>query len=206
MFFTGHRSLLLFLIAIWRFTSSDQIKFHGNSVSYRQRVAKLKAAYDQQQTSSRQIQPETPINNQTNNEENLQPQDQAKRWGLQGRVLLQRSWKQIKRDKATTVARIMSNVSSAIIFGSIYWRTGLQQSSIQNRMGLLQVSQTDSIIWISSITIYNSCCCEVRVCNFTSCKFYQICHGSKCEAVTGTLTSSLLKRCNLLPIHMVPIT
>ena len=58
--------------------------------------------------------------------------------GLQGRVLLQRSWRQIKRDQATTVARVMSNVSSAVIFGSIYWRMGHQQVGIQNRMGLLQ--------------------------------------------------------------------
>ena len=61
------------------------------------------------------------------------------KWGLQGRVLLQRSWRQIKRDKATNVARVMSNVSSAIIFGSIYWRMGKKQIAVQNRMGLLQV-------------------------------------------------------------------
>ena len=57
---------------------------------------------------------------------------------MQGRVLLQRSWRQVSRDKATTMARIMSNVSSAIIFGSIYWRMGRKQVGIQNRMGLLQ--------------------------------------------------------------------
>lgn len=64
---------------------------------------------------------------------------------LQARVLLQRSWRQIKRDKATTVARVMSNVSSAAIFGSIYWRMGRKQVGVQNRMGLLQVHLCGSV-------------------------------------------------------------
>ena len=59
--------------------------------------------------------------------------------GLQSRLLLQRSWRQIARDKATNFSRAMSNISSAIIFGSIYWRLGRSQISIQDRMGLLQV-------------------------------------------------------------------
>jgi hypothetical protein len=33
----------------------------------------------------------------------------------------------------------MSNLSSAIVFAAIYWRMGRAQSSIQDRMGLLQV-------------------------------------------------------------------
>lgn len=61
------------------------------------------------------------------------------RWGLQWRVLLTRAWRQVKRDKATAIARLMSNLSSAFIFGSIYWRLGRRQDGIQNRMGLLQV-------------------------------------------------------------------
>ena len=47
--------------------------------------------------------------------------------------------RQVSRDKATNIARAMSNVSSAVIFGGIFWRMGRSQSSIQDRMGLLQV-------------------------------------------------------------------
>lgn len=43
------------------------------------------------------------------------------------------------RDKAATIARVGSNVSSALIFGAIFSRLGRSQSSIQDRMGLLQV-------------------------------------------------------------------
>jgi hypothetical protein len=46
--------------------------------------------------------------------------------------------RQVSRDKATNIARAMSNVSSAVIFGGIFWRMGRSQSSIQDRMGLLQ--------------------------------------------------------------------
>ena len=44
----------------------------------------------------------------------------------------------MSRDKATNIGRAMSNVSSAIIFGGIFWRMGRSQSSVQDRMGLLQ--------------------------------------------------------------------
>lgn len=40
----------------------------------------------------------------------------------QFRLLLQRSWRQISRDKAASMARLMSNLSSAVIFGAIFWR------------------------------------------------------------------------------------
>ncbi|GBF92012.1 ATP-binding cassette transporter [Raphidocelis subcapitata] len=55
-------------------------------------------------------------------------------------LLVRRSWRQVTRDKATAVARLMSNLSSALIFGAIYFRMGRSQSSIQDRLGLLQVS------------------------------------------------------------------
>ncbi|KAK9792241.1 hypothetical protein WJX73_003742 [Symbiochloris irregularis] len=70
--------------------------------------------------------------------------------GLQSRLLLRRSWRQIVRDKATNVSRAMSNVSSALIFGSIYWRLGRSQISIQDRMGLLQVAAVNAAM--SSLT------------------------------------------------------
>eukprot|EP00197_Chlamydomonas_leiostraca_P006364 CAMPEP_0202866206 /NCGR_PEP_ID=MMETSP1391-20130828/7260_1 /ASSEMBLY_ACC=CAM_ASM_000867 /TAXON_ID=1034604 /ORGANISM="Chlamydomonas leiostraca, Strain SAG 11-49" /LENGTH=699 /DNA_ID=CAMNT_0049546135 /DNA_START=95 /DNA_END=2194 /DNA_ORIENTATION=- len=55
-------------------------------------------------------------------------------------LLAGRSWKQVTRDKAATIARIGSNVSSALIFGAIFHRMGRAQSSIQDRMGLMQVA------------------------------------------------------------------
>ena len=57
----------------------------------------------------------------------------------QAALLFRRSWLQNVRDKATNVSRAASNVSSAAIFGSIFWRLGRSQISVQNRMGLLQV-------------------------------------------------------------------
>ena len=44
----------------------------------------------------------------------------------------------MSRDKATNIGRAMSNISSAVIFGGIFWRMGCSQGSIQDRMGLLQ--------------------------------------------------------------------
>ena len=55
-------------------------------------------------------------------------------------LLGKRAWRQTTRDKATALARAASSLSSAFIFGSIYWRLGKGQASIQDRMGLLQVS------------------------------------------------------------------
>jgi hypothetical protein len=46
----------------------------------------------------------------------------------QFRLLLQRSWRQISRDKAASMARLMSNLSSAIIFGAIFWRMQVSSS------------------------------------------------------------------------------
>lgn len=54
-------------------------------------------------------------------------------------LLFRRSWRQVTRDKATAMARLMSNLSSALVFGAIYFRMGRSQSSIQDRLGLLQV-------------------------------------------------------------------
>lgn len=54
-------------------------------------------------------------------------------------LLFQRAWRQITRDTKTTISRFMSSFMSALLFGAIYWRIGLKQSSIQSRFGLLQV-------------------------------------------------------------------
>ena len=64
--------------------------------------------------------------------------------GGQIKLLFQRAWKQVTRDKKTFIARFMSSLFSALLFGVIYWRVGYTQSTIQDRMGLLQVACINS--------------------------------------------------------------
>jgi ABC-type multidrug transport system ATPase subunit len=54
-------------------------------------------------------------------------------------LLLRRSWRQISRDKGAASARLASNLSSALMFGAIFWRMGRSQASVTDRLGLLQV-------------------------------------------------------------------
>ncbi|OSX76578.1 hypothetical protein BU14_0184s0005 [Porphyra umbilicalis] len=56
------------------------------------------------------------------------------------RLLFARAWKQMSRDKKTLFARTMSSAMSALLFGSIYWKLGLTQADVGNRIGLLQVA------------------------------------------------------------------
>lgn len=55
-------------------------------------------------------------------------------------LLFKRSWRQVTRDKATNISRAMSQISSALVFSTIYWRLGTSHANIQDRVGLLQVS------------------------------------------------------------------
>ncbi|CAI6000374.1 unnamed protein product [Closterium sp. NIES-65] len=68
----------------------------------------------------------------------------------QFKILLVRAWRQTTRDRATNVVRAMMNLTSAAIFGSIFWRMGFGQSTIQDRMGLLQVAAINTAM--ASIT------------------------------------------------------
>nr|ATB19621.1 putative ABCG7 [Juniperus procera] len=61
-------------------------------------------------------------------------------WWKQFHLLLKRAWMQATRDGPTNKVRARMSVASALIFGSIFWRMGLSQTSIQDRMGLLQVA------------------------------------------------------------------
>ncbi|KAJ7559725.1 hypothetical protein O6H91_04G098100 [Diphasiastrum complanatum] len=61
-------------------------------------------------------------------------------WLKHFKLLLKRAWWQATRDGPTNKVRSRMSVASAIIFGSIFWRMGLIQSAIQDRMGLLQVA------------------------------------------------------------------
>lgn len=64
---------------------------------------------------------------------------QAGLW-KQFRLLLKRAWMQAFRDGPTNKVRTRMSVASAIIFGSVFWGMGRSQTSIQDRMGLLQVA------------------------------------------------------------------
>ncbi|CAI7800735.1 unnamed protein product [Closterium sp. NIES-54] len=68
----------------------------------------------------------------------------------QFRILLVRAWRQTTRDRATNVVRAVMNLTSAAIFGSIFWRMGFGQTTIQDRMGLLQVAAINTAM--ASIT------------------------------------------------------
>ncbi|WOL02861.1 ABC transporter G family member 7 [Canna indica] len=61
-------------------------------------------------------------------------------WWKQFWLLLKRAWMQASRDGPTNKVRARMSVASAIIFGSVFWRMGRTQTSIQDRMGLLQVA------------------------------------------------------------------
>ncbi|KAH7658548.1 Sulfate-transporting ATPase protein [Dioscorea alata] len=61
-------------------------------------------------------------------------------WWRQFWLLLKRAWRQALRDGPTNKVRARMSVASAVIFGSVFWRMGKTQASIQDRMGLLQVA------------------------------------------------------------------
>ena len=58
---------------------------------------------------------------------------------LQLRCLLKRSWRQVTRDKAAIKLRVFSNVQSALVFGTIWWRLRNIQKAVASRLGMLQV-------------------------------------------------------------------
>jgi hypothetical protein len=61
-------------------------------------------------------------------------------------MLAARAWRQVTRDRATSAARAGSNLSSALIFGSIFHRMGRSQAAIQDRLGLLQVATVNTMM------------------------------------------------------------
>ena len=60
--------------------------------------------------------------------------------GRQVSLLFRRSLQHVLRDQATMLSRASSQISSAVVFSAIFWRMKRSQSSIQDRLGLLQVS------------------------------------------------------------------
>ncbi|KAM3328534.1 ABC transporter G family member 7 isoform X1 [Capsicum galapagoense] len=73
---------------------------------------------------------------------NLQKKSMSRKggWWRQFRLLLKRAWMQASRDGPTNKVRARMSIASALIFGSVFWRMGRSQTSIQDRMGLLQVA------------------------------------------------------------------
>ncbi|KAK9705112.1 hypothetical protein RND81_07G034500 [Saponaria officinalis] len=61
-------------------------------------------------------------------------------WWREFWLLLKRAWMQASRDGPTNKVRTRMSIASAIIFGSVFWKMGKSQTSIQDRMGLLQVA------------------------------------------------------------------
>ncbi|CAH9139825.1 unnamed protein product [Cuscuta epithymum] len=61
-------------------------------------------------------------------------------WWRQFVLLLKRAWMQASRDGPTNQVRARMSIASALIFGSVFWRMGRSQTSIQDRLGLLQVA------------------------------------------------------------------
>jgi len=59
------------------------------------------------------------------------------------------------RSKAANIARAASNIFSALVFGMIFFHLGNNQSSIQDRMGLLQVAAVNTAMsaLIKTITV-----------------------------------------------------
>lgn len=61
-------------------------------------------------------------------------------WWREFLLLLRRAWMQASRDGPTNKVRARMSIASAIIFGSVFWRMGRSQTSIRDRMGLLQLA------------------------------------------------------------------
>ncbi|QCE08532.1 ATP-binding cassette [Vigna unguiculata] len=74
-------------------------------------------------------------------------------WWKQFRLLLKRAWMQASRDAPTNKVRARMSIASAIIFGSVFWRMGNSQTSVQDRMGLLQVTAINTAMAALTKTI-----------------------------------------------------
>ncbi|KAI0567521.1 ABC-2 type transporter [Gracilaria domingensis] len=70
------------------------------------------------------------------------------------RLLFRRAWKQVTRDKKTNMSRFMSSFMSALLFGAIYWKIGNTQTTIQDRLGLLQVCTINTAMTALVKTLY----------------------------------------------------
>ncbi|KAA8532599.1 hypothetical protein F0562_032585 [Nyssa sinensis] len=109
--------------------------------SSQKRIDRLLESFSQQTSSILYVTPLT-RREEFKNSMNLRKKTIVKRkggWWRQFWLLLKRAWMQASRDGPTNKVRARMSIASAIIFGSVFWRMGRSQTSIQDRMGLLQV-------------------------------------------------------------------
>jgi hypothetical protein len=59
-------------------------------------------------------------------------------------LLYRRAWRSVSRDKSLNIARFMSSLFSALLFGAIYFRMGNGSSTVPDRLGLLQVAAVNT--------------------------------------------------------------
>ncbi len=59
-------------------------------------------------------------------------------------VLFTRAWRNISRDKPLFIARFMSGLFSALLFGAIYYKMGDSAATVPDRLGLLQVAAVNT--------------------------------------------------------------
>jgi ABC-type multidrug transport system permease subunit len=62
----------------------------------------------------------------------------------QFRLLFIRSWRQVHRSKVANFARACANIGSGVVFGCIYYKLGKGQSSMNDRLGLMQVAAVNT--------------------------------------------------------------
>ncbi|KAA8490515.1 ABC transporter G family member 7 [Porphyridium purpureum] len=74
--------------------------------------------------------------------------------GTQLKLLFERSWRQIKRNKRYFMQRMIPSVMSSLLFGIIYGNIGLGQSSVMDRLGLLQVATINTAMLSLVRTLY----------------------------------------------------
>ncbi|KAG8382796.1 hypothetical protein BUALT_Bualt05G0114500 [Buddleja alternifolia] len=107
----------------------------------RKRIDGLVESFSEQISSTLYATPLTrlDLNNTTKSRKTINTKHKGG-WWRQFRLLLKRAWMQAFRDGPTNKIRARMSIASALIFGSVFWRMGRSQTSIQDRMGLLQVA------------------------------------------------------------------
>jgi hypothetical protein len=85
------------------------------------------------------------------------------------------------------MARAASNIFSALVFGTLFFQMGRGQSSVQDRMGLLQVAAINAAMssLIKTITVRGSCM-EIRF-------------AGQCCLLNGCVDDHLLSLFHFLP-------
>ena len=129
---------------------ADQISLDTSSAEAReksqQRINRLIAEWNEKKSNDAHeaSQPPSASNGVSNG--SVAPRDSVTQagWFRQFQLLFRRSWRQAIRDKATNLSRALVNFNSAIVFGFIYFRLKLTSATVQDRLGLLQVTAVNA--------------------------------------------------------------